>query len=71
MCSPWGPNRTSTSVGSGPGLPNQCGVRVSNSAAAGLTAGAAINFDLVLEETRKAAGAHRRQPQGAEPAPAR
>jgi hypothetical protein len=26
------------------------------SAAAGLTAGAAINFDLVLEETRNAAG---------------
>jgi thioredoxin reductase len=44
--------------------------QVITSAAAGLTAGAAINFDLVLEETRNAAGAHRRQPQAAEPAPA-
>jgi len=43
--------------------------QVITSAAAGLTAGAAINFDLVLEETRNAAGAHRRQPQAAEPAP--
>jgi len=30
--------------------------QVVSSAAAGLTAAAAINFDLVLEETRKAAG---------------
>jgi thioredoxin reductase len=44
--------------------------QVITSAAAGLTAGAAINFDLVLEETRNAAGAHRRQPQATEPAPA-
>jgi thioredoxin reductase len=44
--------------------------QVITSAAAGLTAGAAINFDLVLEETGNAAGAHRRQPQAAEPAPA-
>jgi thioredoxin reductase len=44
--------------------------QVITSAAAGLTAGAAINFDLVLEETRNAVGAHRRQPQAAEPAPA-
>jgi thioredoxin reductase len=43
--------------------------QVITSAAAGLTAGAAINVDLVLEETRNAA-AHRRQPQAAEPAPA-
>lgn len=34
MRSPWSPNRTSSSVGSGPALPNQCGVRVSNSATA-------------------------------------
>ena len=33
MRSPWGPNSVSTSAGSGPALPNQCGVRVSNSAA--------------------------------------
>jgi hypothetical protein len=35
MCtrSPWDPNRTSNSAGSGPALPSQCGVRVSNSAA--------------------------------------
>jgi thioredoxin reductase len=44
--------------------------QVMTSAAAGLTAGAAINFDLVLEETRNAAGAHRYQRTGSEPAPA-
>ena len=44
--------------------------QVITSAAAGLTAGAAINFDLVLEETRNAAAAHRHQRTGAEPAPA-
>jgi len=30
--SPWGPNRPRASAGPGPGLPNQCGVWVSNSA---------------------------------------
>jgi len=44
--------------------------QVITSAAAGLTAGAAINLDLVLEETRNAADAHRHQRTGAEPAPA-
>jgi hypothetical protein len=32
MRSPCGPNKVSTSAGSGPAEPNQCGVRVSNSA---------------------------------------
>jgi hypothetical protein len=40
------------------------------SAAAGLAAGAAINLDLVLEEARHAADAHRHQRAGTEPAPA-
>ena len=31
--SPCGPNSASTSAASGPALPNQCGTRVSNSAA--------------------------------------
>src|SRR5262249_52454070 len=44
--------------------------QVMTSAAAGLTAGAVINFDLVLEETTNAAGAHRYQRTGSEPAPA-
>jgi hypothetical protein len=44
--------------------------QVITSAAAGLTAGAAINLDLVLEETRNAADARRHQRTGAEPAPA-
>ena len=42
--------------------------QVVTSAAAGLTAGAAINFDLVLEETRNAADARRHQRTGGEPA---
>ena len=42
--------------------------QVITSAAAGLTAGAAINLDLVLEETRNAAGARRHQRTGGEPA---
>jgi thioredoxin reductase len=44
--------------------------QVMTSAAAGLTAGAAINLDLVLEEARHAADAHRHQRAGTEPAPA-
>ena len=42
--------------------------QVITSAAAELTAGAAINLDLVLEETRNAAGARRHQRTGGEPA---
>ena len=42
--------------------------QVITSAAAGLTAGAAINVDLVLEETRNATGARRHQRTGGEPA---
>jgi thioredoxin reductase len=42
--------------------------QVITSAAAGLTAGAAINFDLVLEETRNATDARRHQRTGGEPA---
>ncbi len=42
--------------------------QVITSAAAGLTAGAAINIDLVLEETRNAAAARRHRRTGGEPA---
>jgi len=42
--------------------------QVITSAAAGLTAGAAINFDLVLEETRNATETRRHQRTGVEPA---
>jgi thioredoxin reductase len=44
--------------------------QVISSAASGLTAGAAINLDLVLEEARHAADAHRLQHDNSEPAPA-
>src|SRR5262249_54387237 len=44
--------------------------QVSTSAASGLTAGPAITLDLALEEARHAAGAHRLQRDGSEPAPA-
>jgi NADPH-dependent glutamate synthase beta subunit-like oxidoreductase len=42
--------------------------QVITSAAAGLTADAAINFDLVLEETRNATDARRHQRTGSAPA---
>jgi hypothetical protein len=44
--------------------------QVITSAASGLTAGAAINLDLVLEEARHAADTHRHQRAGSEPSPA-